>query len=132
MKILFSQTVLHQHGCFLVAGKPYEVEIISNHETIIRRESQTMYTAVAEEFRFYTPHITRFYNRDGKIVKEYPPVQVLTLHLEQIQPLQFFAGADKIAAVRSFIQIPWISLFRYFQTKIVLFRRMEIPDYTMR
>lgn len=64
--------------------KPYEVEVISDHEATIRGENQTVYTAVAEEFRFYTPHITRFYDRDGKIVKEYPPVQVLTLRLEQI------------------------------------------------
>lgn len=102
----FSQTVLHQHGCFLADGKPYEVEVISDHEATIRGENQTVYTAVAEEFRFYTPHITRFYDRDGKIVKEYPPVQVLTLRLEQIQPSQFFVDADKIEAVRSFIHTP--------------------------
>lgn len=99
----FSQTVLHQHGCFLADGKPYEVEVVSDHEATVRGENQTVYTAVAEEFRFYTPHITRFYDRDGKIVKEYPPVQVLTLCLEQIQPSQFFVDADKIEAVRSFI-----------------------------
>ena len=102
----FSQTVLHQHGCFLADGKPYEVEVISYHEATIRGENQTVYTAVAEEFRFYTPHITRFYDRDRKIVKEYPPVQVLTLRLEQIQPSQFFVDADKIEAVRSFIHTP--------------------------
>lgn len=82
------------------------MEVISDHEATIRGENQTVYTAVAEEFRFYTPHITRFYDRDGKIVKEYPPVQVLTLRLEQIQPSQFFVDADKIEAVRSFIHTP--------------------------
>lgn len=82
------------------------MEVISDHEATIRGENQTVYTAVAEEFRFYTPHITRFYDRDRKIVKEYPPVQVLTLRLEQIQPSQFFVDADKIEAVRSFIHTP--------------------------
>ena len=39
----FSQTVLHQHGCFLADGKPYEVEIISDYEAVISGEDQTVY-----------------------------------------------------------------------------------------
>lgn len=102
----FSQTVLHQHGCFLVDGKSYEVEIISDNEAIISGENQTVYPKIIEEFRFYTPHITRFYNRDWQTVKEYPPVQLLTLCLDQIQPSQFFVDEDKIAAISSFIHKP--------------------------
>ena len=102
----FSQTVLHQHGCFIVDGKPYEVEIISDYEAVISGEDQTVYTAVVEEFRFYTPHITRFYNRDGKIVREYPRVQLLTLCLDQIQPSQFYVDETKIAAIGTFIHKP--------------------------
>ena len=102
----FSQTVLHQHGCFLADGKPYEMEIISDYEAIICGEDQTVYSEIIEEFRFYTPHITRFYNRDGQIVKEYPRAQLLTLCLDQIQPSQFFVDEDKIAAISSFIHKP--------------------------
>ena len=99
----FSQTVLHQHGCFLANGKPYEVEIISDYEAVISGENQTGYSEIIEEFRFYTPHITRFYSREGQIVKEYPRTQLLTLCLDQIQPSQFFVDEDKIAAISSFI-----------------------------
>ena len=99
----FSKAVLLQHGCFLVDGKPYEVEIISDYEAIIRGENQAVYTAVIGEFRFYTPHITRFYDRDGKIVMEYPRLPLLTLCLNQIQPSQFYVDEDKIAAISSFI-----------------------------
>ena len=99
----FSQTVLHQHGCFLVDGKPYEVEIISDYEAIISGVDQAVYAEIIEEFRFFTPHITRFYNRDGQIVKEYPRAPLLTLCLDQIQPSQFFVDEDKIAAISSFI-----------------------------
>ena len=102
----FSQTVLHQHGCFLADGKPYEVEIISDYEAIICGEDQTVYSEIIEEFRFYTPHITRFYSREGQIVKEYPRAQLLTLCLDQIQPSQFFVDEDKIAAVSSYIHKP--------------------------
>ena len=102
----FSQTVLHQHGCFLVDGKPYEVEIISDYEAIISGVDQAVYAEIIEEFRFYTPHITRFYSRDRQIIKEYPRAQLLTLCLDQIQPSQFFVDEDKIAAISSFIHKP--------------------------
>ena len=102
----FSQTVLHQHGCFLVDEKPYEVEIISDYEAIISGVDQAVYAKIIEEFRFYTPHITRFYSRDRQIIKEYPRAQLLTLCLDQIQPSQFFVAEDKIAAISSFIHKP--------------------------
>ena len=102
----FSTKALLQHGCFLADGKPYAVEIISDYEAVISGVDQTVYAAIIEEFRFYTPHITRFYSRDGQIVKKYPPAQLLTLRLDQIQPSQFFVDEDKIAAVSSFIHKP--------------------------
>ena len=102
----FSEKVLLQHGCFLVDGKPYEVQIISDYEAIICGTDEAVYTEVIEEFRFYTPHITRFYNREKQLVKEYPPTQLLTLQLDQIQPSQFFVDEDKIAAISSFIHKP--------------------------
>ena len=102
----FSQTVLYQHGCFLADGKPYEVEIISDYEAIVRGENQNVYSSVVEEFRFYTPHITRFFDKNGRIIMEYPQAQVLMLRLDQIQPSQFFVDEDKIAAISSFVHKP--------------------------
>ena len=32
----FSECALFQHGCFLVEGKPYEIEIISDFEAVVR------------------------------------------------------------------------------------------------
>lgn len=102
----FSEKILLQHGCFFVDEVPYEVEILSDFEAIIRGENEAMYTEVIEAFRFYTPHITRFYDIDGRLVKAYPKVQLLTVHVDQIQPSQFFIDEDKIAAIRTFIQAP--------------------------
>lgn len=99
----FSQKVLLQHGCFLVDEAPYEIEIISDFEAVIRGKNADVYPEVIEEFRFYTPHITRFFDNGGRVVKEYPSVQLLTLSLDQIQPSQFYVDEDKIAAVSSFI-----------------------------
>lgn len=102
----FSQKALYQHGCFLVDETPYEVEIFSDMEAVIRGENAEVYPEVIEEFRFYTPHITRFFDTDGQLVKEFPQAQLLTIHLDQIQPSQFFVDEDKIAAISTFIQGP--------------------------
>ena len=99
----FSSKVLLQHGCFLVDEAPYEIEILSDFEAMIRGKNADVYPEVIEEFRFYTPHITRFLDRNGRLVKEYPSVQFLTLSMDQIQPSQFYVDEDKIAAVSSFI-----------------------------
>lgn len=102
----FSHTALQQHGCFFVDGAPYEVEIISDYEAVVCGENQAVYTKLINEFRFYAPHITRFYEKGGRMIKEYPRVQRLTLHLEQVQPSQFLVDVDKIAAISAFIQKP--------------------------
>lgn len=102
----FSQKVLLQHGCFLVEEAPYEVEIISDFEAIVRGENREMYPEVIEEFRFYTPHITRFLDGHGEMVKEYPKAQPFSVSLEQIQPSQFYVDEEKLAAVSSFIREP--------------------------
>lgn len=99
----FSQKVLKQHGCFLVDDVPYEIEIISDFEAIVHGDNPLAYLALIEEFHFYTPHICRFLDSDGLIVKEYPMRDVLTLSLDQIQPSQFYVDKDKIEAIRTFI-----------------------------
>ena len=102
----FSDKVLLQHGCFLVDEIPYEVEIISDFEAIIRGAKREWYFKVIEEFRFYTPHITRFIDDFGHVIKEYPKVPLLTLFLDQIQPSQFYVDEDKLAAISTFIHQP--------------------------
>ena len=102
----FSDKVLLSHGCFLVDDIPYEVEIISDFEAIIRGAMREWYVKVIEEFRFYTPHITRFIDDCGHVIKEYPKVPLLTLFLDQIQPSQFYVDEDKLAAISTFIYQP--------------------------
>ncbi len=102
----FSRWVLCQHGCFLADGIPCEVEIISDSEAIIRGANPEAYKPVIETFRFYTPHITRFYDENRATVREYPKAELLTLGLDQIQPSQFYVDEEKIHAVSSFIHKP--------------------------
>lgn len=99
----FSESVLRQHGCFLVDGEPYEVEITSESEAVIRGREKDMFPQVIEEFRFYTPHIVRFYDSEGEIVQSFPELQRLKIPLNRIQPSQFYVDQDKIAAVSGYI-----------------------------
>lgn len=99
----FSQVVLNQHGCFLVDEDPYEIEIISDFEAVIRGKDSAAYPAVIEEFLFFTPHITVFYNEKREIVKQYKKAELLTLSLNEIQPSQFYVDKDKVEAVATFV-----------------------------
>ena len=85
----FSDKVLLSHECFLVDDIPYEVEIISDFEAIIRGAKREWYVKVIEEFRFYTPHITRFIDDCGHVIKEYPKVPLLTLFWIRFSHLNF-------------------------------------------
>lgn len=100
----FRQSVLNQHGGFLVNGEPYEVEIQSDFEAVIRGREVAHFPTVIEEFRFYAPHITVFHDENSQIILEFPERKLLTIPLKDIQPSQFYVDKDKIAAVASFIQ----------------------------
>lgn len=99
----FTQNVLNQHGCFLVDNIPCEIEITSGYEAVIRGAESSIYPALIDEFRFYTPHITCFYDEHHCVVREFPRLQLLKIKLEEIQPSQFYVDEDKIAAIGGFI-----------------------------
>lgn len=127
----FSHTALQQHGCFFVDGAPYEVEIISDYEAVVCGENQAVYTELINEFRFYAPHITRFYEKGGRMIKEYPRVQRLTLHLDQVQPSQFWWTSIRLQLSAHSFRNHRILSSRCFPTKTVLFPWMGTPGYTM-
>lgn len=54
----FSQTVLLQHGCFLVDGNPYEVEIISDYEAIVCGADQEVYAELTKGQDVIKPNVT--------------------------------------------------------------------------
>lgn len=102
----FSKNALIQHGCFLAEDTPYEVEIVSDFEAVVRGKDPEVYPEVIKEFRFYAPHITKFRDTSGRVVWQCPAAHLLTLSLDQIQPSQFFVDEEKIAAIRTFIRKP--------------------------
>lgn len=100
----FSQKVLYQHGCFLVWGAPYEVEIVSAVSAVVRGSDQSVFPQLIDEFRFYTPYITRFFDEQGKLLAAYQPVQRFPVSLSQLQPSQFYVDRDKVTAIATFVR----------------------------
>lgn len=100
----FSQKVLYQHGCFLVRGAPYEVEIVSAVSAVVRGSDQSVFPQLIDEFRFYTPYITRFFDEQGKLLAAYQPVQRFPVSLSQLQPSQFYVDRDKVTAIATFVR----------------------------
>lgn len=102
----FSREALNQHGCFLVDNAPYEIVIFSDNEAIVYGTDPSVYAELIDVFRFYTPHITLFYDRNRRIIKQFPQKELFTISLEQIQPSQFYVDEAKITAISSFIHKP--------------------------
>ncbi len=99
----FSQEALNQHGCYLADGDtPIEIKIISQSEAIIIGD-EAYFDEVIDEFRFNSEHITKFYDKSGKIVKQFKDVELFKLDIDKIQPIQFFVDRDKLEAVKSFV-----------------------------
>jgi len=102
----FSKAAQCQHGCFVADDMPFEIEIISDCEAIIKGENATLYQQIIDEFRFYTPHITRFVDENGQLVSCFPEVKLINIEMEQIQPSQFYVDEDKLSAISTFIKKP--------------------------
>ena len=100
----FSQDILLEHGAFLVDGyRPCSFKIRDDCSATVFFDDDSNITQLIEEFRFYTKHITVFYDRTGTKIAEFPPVQLKTLSIDNIQPSQFYVDSDKVQAISTFI-----------------------------
>lgn len=100
----FDKETLNEHGCYIVEDKyPVEIKIISSYEAIINGNKE-FFEDVIEEFRFYTKHITTFYDKDGNVVKCFDRIEIFKIEIDRIRPLQFFVDIDKLNAVKTFVR----------------------------
>lgn len=100
----FDREVLNEHGCYIVQNKyPVEIKIISSYEAIIKGNKE-FFDGVIEEFRFYSKHITTFYDTDGNVVKCFDRIDIFKIEIDRIQPLQFFVDENKLNAVKTFVR----------------------------
>ncbi|MFR8494439.1 MAG: hypothetical protein ACLVCL_00285 [Parvimonas micra] len=101
---LFSQIVLNQRGAFLIYEEPYEIEIISSDNAFVRGKNRENYKKLIEYFRYYSPHINNFFDKNNKKIISFEKKPVLTLEVDKIQPSQFYIDEDKVNALKSFIK----------------------------
>lgn len=100
----FSEAVLKQHGAFVVNDTfLYEIRITNSSTAVISGENENYFEAVIEEFHFFSEHISRFFDKAGNLIKEYPPVELFSVSLKAIQPSQFYVDKSKKDAVSSFL-----------------------------
>lgn len=100
----FSDEVLFQHGAFVVNGKyPCSFKITGENSAVVEYHDYGSVKPIIDQFRFYTEHITAFYDSKGNLIAEFPPVRLKELLLKEIQPTQFYVDEDKLKAVSNFI-----------------------------
>ncbi len=100
----FSEDVLFQHGAFVVDGKyPCSFKITGENTAVVEYHDYNAVLPIIEQFRFYTEHITVFYDAKGDLIAKFPPVEIKRLSIDEIQPSQFYVDEDKIKAVSAFI-----------------------------
>ena len=104
--VRFSDLALRQHGCYLVDGHPCEVLILSQDTARITGAPDNSLPPLIDAFRFHAPHITRFVDAQGRLLHCFPPRELLTISLDDIQPSQFYVDEEKLAAVSSFLHRP--------------------------
>ena len=100
----FSETVLNQHGAYIVEHEPYQVEIISPDSARVFGKDPAVYKTLIEEFRFHSPQIIRFYDGNSSLITAYPAPDVFSVPLDSIQPSQFFVDEEKLKAVSTFVR----------------------------
>lgn len=100
----FSKEILLQHGAFIIDNKHKCCFRITQKDTaIVEYDKEINIDALINEFRFYSEHITKFYNTENKIIKEFKTINRFRIDIKDIQPSQFYVDEDKVEAVRSFI-----------------------------
>ncbi len=100
----FPGEVLLEHGAFLIDGRPCGFKIRDGNSATVFFDGPQDLTPAMDAFRYYAEHITVFYKENGEKLAEYPPVDIRTMPLEDIQPSQFFVDGDKLRTVASFIR----------------------------
>jgi len=101
----FDEDILRQHGAFIVDEKyKCSFKIINNDSAIVFFDKEIDVLKMIEEFRFYSEHITNFYDENKNLVKAFPPLELFQINLEVIQPSQFYVDMDKVKAIQGFVK----------------------------
>lgn len=101
----FDEDILRQHGAFVVDEKyKCSFRIIDKDSAIVFFDKEIDVIKLIEEFRFYSEHITNFYDENMNLIKAFPSLELFQINLEDIQPSQFFVDIEKVEAIEGFVK----------------------------
>lgn len=96
----FREDVLKQHGAFLIDDAyPCQIFIRDKDSAVIDYHDGSDIKEIIDEFRFYAKHITKFYAKDGRLLKSHDDIELLKIGVDQLQPSQFYVNAEKLNAI---------------------------------
>ncbi len=98
----FSRKVLNQHGAYTVNNVPCSFEVISKDEAIVDYSDRYLDEAI-ELFRFYTGHVSTFYNKSMEVIAQFDPVSFRKVLIDDLQPSQFYVSQAKLDALSSWM-----------------------------
>lgn len=101
----FDKDILRQHGAFIVDGiYKCSFRIINNDSAIVYFDKEIDVFKLIDEFRFYSEHITNFYDENMNLIKAFPPIELFQINLKDIQPSQIFVDIEKVKAIEGFVK----------------------------
>ncbi|ERJ12704.1 ParB N-terminal domain-containing protein [Haloplasma contractile] len=96
----FERGILMQHGGYIIDDEfPCKFLIINKHEAIVDYHDYSNIEEIIDEFRFYSRHITIFYDVNNNLLKEYDEVLLDKVKINELQPSQFFVDESKVDAI---------------------------------
>lgn len=105
---LFKKEILNQHGAYLIDEKyPCEFLITSSDSAIIYYHNYNNINAlkeIAEEFRFYSKNITKFFDNNNNLLFKYKPIELFEIEIMKLQPSQFYVNMQKIDAIKTWAE----------------------------
>lgn len=100
----FPPETLKEHGCFVIDDRhTCAFKIINENSARVIANGDFNLAPVIDDFRFYTEHITNFYDEDSKLIKSFEPLKTFKLDIKAIQPSQFLVSEEKLQAIKTFV-----------------------------
>ncbi|MEG0176979.1 hypothetical protein [Anaerorhabdus sp.] len=100
----FTQETLNQHGAYIINDTYLvSINIISINSAIVLMDNYIYADEVIDEFRFYSEHITKFYDKNQLLIKEFNEIKLTKTNILDLQPSQFYIDIDKLNAINSFV-----------------------------
>ncbi len=83
----FSSISLAQHGAYLIDDKfPCEFIVINNREAKVIYHDYSHIEEMISDYRFYANHISKFYDKDMKLIIEFDDVVFHRVKIDSLQP----------------------------------------------